>query len=561
MAEEEYLHMAIERTLETDVLVIGGGIAGCCAAIEAKKKGLDVTIVDKGHVGTTGCTYFSGMNFTLFNPAMGSDYNLVMQRIIQDSEYTNDREWTDIIMRESWAAYEMLAAWGVEFPVEEKEGRFYTIYPPFLQARVNGMQVSRPLRPQALKCGVRIIDRVVITDLIKHKGEIVGAVGFPLSCFNTYIFKAKAVIISSGNWALRNSTGDNHEGTGDGQAMAYRAGADLTGGTGGASQAHAAENHSWKAGRAARSVFRYYTDAAGTRIAHGYESDTSIDMVFHEGRGPIYHDLDQATAEDRERMWKRQQGSDAKESARVGYDPRNGGKFRLSGGGGGGIGASLWPTDKFCSTTVPGLFSAGNCCGTRAEWWGGLPASAVTGIRAGKGAAEYALQAEKPQVEEQELARLKQIMFAPAERRGGFDVRWVTQLLINTMTPYYVLVVQHADRLKAALTMVEFFSEQYVPKLMATDSHTLRLAHEVKNMALGSEIALKACLFRTESRAYHYREDYPFRDDPAWLAWTRMREEEGNLKIWKEPIPREWWPDLTLPYKERYPKRFPGEKT
>ena len=116
--------MSIEKIIETDVLVIGGGIAGCCAAIEAKEKGLDVTIVDKGHIGTTGCTYFSGMNFTAFNPEMGSDFDLVMRCITEGSEYTNDRDWTETIMKGTWAAYEKLAAWGVEFPIEEKEGRW-----------------------------------------------------------------------------------------------------------------------------------------------------------------------------------------------------------------------------------------------------------------------------------------------------------------------------------------------------------------------------------------------------------------------------------------------------
>jgi succinate dehydrogenase/fumarate reductase flavoprotein subunit len=551
--------MSNEKTLETDVLVIGGGIAGICAAIEARKAGLDVTVVDKGHVGTTGCTYFSGMNFTLFNAELGSDYDQVMRCITEGSEYLNDREWTDIMIRESWPAYEKLAAWGVEFPVEEKEGRFITLYPPFLQARVNGFQVSRPLRPAALKQGVRIMDRVMVTDLLLHEGKVSGAIGFPLSCLTTYIFKAKAIVISTGLWALRNSTGDNHEATGDGPAMAYRAGAELTGGTGGASQAHAAENHSWKAGRAARSVFRYYVDATGARIAHGYESDTTLEYVFHAGRGPIYHDLDQATPEDKERMWKRQQGSDARESARSHYDPRNGGKFRLAGGGGGGLGASLSTVDKFCASTIGGLYSAGSCSGTRAEWWGGLPAGAVTGARAGRGAAEYALKALPPLIDECELTRLKQAMFAPVERQSGFDPGWITQLLINTMVPYYVLTIQHADRLKAALTMVEYYRDQYVPKLLASDSHGLRLAHEVKNMVLGAEISLKAGLFRTESRGYHYREDFPRRDDPGWLAWIKMRREEGRLKLWKEPVPQKWWPDLAQPYALRYPRRFPGE--
>ena len=70
---------------------------------------------------------------------------------------------------------------------------------------------------------------------------------------------------------------------------------------------------------------------------------------------------------------------------------------------------------------------------------------------------------------------------------------------------------------------------------------------------------LRAALFRTESRGTHYREDYPRRDDPGWLAWVLLKEENGRMKALKKPIPKEWCPDLSQPYEERYPARFPGE--
>lgn len=95
--------------------------------------------------------------------------------------------------------------------------------------------------------------------------------------------------------------------------------------------------------------------------------------------------------------------------------------------------------------------------------------------------------------------------------------------------------------------------------MKAKDAHDLRLAHEVRNMALHAEIVLRASLFRTESRGTHYREDYPRRDDPNWLAWTILKEEDGEMKLFKQPIPKEWWPDLSKSYEERYPVRFPGE--
>jgi succinate dehydrogenase/fumarate reductase flavoprotein subunit len=166
---------------------------------------------------------------------------------------------------------------------------------------------------------------------------------------------------------------------------------------------------------------------------------------------------------------------------------------------------------------------------------------------------------EKPIINEEELARLKKIMRAPAERKGGFSPRWVTQILQNTMTPYFILHIKHEKRLQAALTIVEFLRDHLVPKLLAKDSHELRLAHETRNMVLNAEMILRASLFRTESRGQHYREDYPRRDDPAWLAWVKLKEEEGKMKPMKEPLPKEWWPDLSEPYEERYPRRFLGE--
>jgi len=113
--------------------------------------------------------------------------------------------------------------------------------------------------------------------------------------------------------------------------------------------------------------------------------------------------------------------------------------------------------------------------------------------------------------------------------------------------------------MKAALTTVEFLKNHIIPKLTAGDAHQLRLAHETKNMVLNAEMKLRASIFRKESRGNHYREDYPRRDDPNWLAWVKLKEENGQMTVFKEMIPEEWWPDLSRPYQERYPMRFPEE--
>ena len=149
---------------------------------------------------------------------------------------------------------------------------------------------------------------------------------------------------------------------------------------------------------------------------------------------------------------------------------------------------------------------------------------------------------------------------APLRRAGGFGPRWVTQMLQNTMIPYYVMYVKRADRLQAALTNVEFFRDHLVPQLYAGDQHELRLAHETRNMVLNAEMRLRASLFRTETRGCHYREDYPLRDDAEWLAWVLLRKgADGAMEVFKRPVPDRWHPDPLLAYEQRYPTRVPGE--
>lgn len=81
-------------------------------------------------------------------------------------------------------------------------------------------------------------------------------------------------------------------------------------------------------------------------------------------------------------------------------------------------------------------------------------------------------------------------------------------------------------------------------------------ASVAKSGGTAAEMILKASLFRTESRGQHYREDHPHRDDPFWLAWVKLEEQDGEMRAVRVPVPEKWWPDLDTPYEERYPQRF-----
>jgi succinate dehydrogenase/fumarate reductase flavoprotein subunit len=93
-------------------------------------------------------------------------------------------------------------------------------------------------------------------------------------------------------------------------------------------------------------------------------------------------------------------------------------------------------------------------------------------------------------------------------------------------------------RLEEALLEIE--NVQYrLPELFAKDGHGLVNCHEVMSMALCAEMTFRSALMRNESRGWHFREDYPERDDENWLKWIVLKQEEGKMVLSTESIPIE----------------------
>ncbi len=583
--------MTAEKLIETDVLVIGGGMAGCFAAIKAKEKGVTVTLVDKAYVGKSGSTHFSEGGFVIFNPEWGHKLEPWMEQINVRSEYINNREWGETVLKDSYARYQDLASWGVKFDL--KANKIISPGSGTFAIRVVDMpfRTYAPiLREKALASGVNVIDRIVVSELIKQEDQVKGAIGFNSTSGDIYIFIAKATVIAAGGSSIKETNRTTHYWTSDGDAMAYRAGADIV-----------SKEFKFGGGGMPRSVNR--PQPQYTRDTALLENDVNVLSRYpflgpytlkpthpmlnaegqpvmgplsgwweaHNGRTPFYADFDHLTPEQLKdiHVYFDMVGMDYVD--KVGLDYAKRGKVRVLPGIVNAVqpihgGAGIWPINTTCATTLPGLYAAGNNCGTMTSGASypsgglGLCHAAVTGARAGQSAAEFALAAPRNgRADEAELSRLKKTILAPMERVGGFSPAWVTQVLQGLLVPYFVLHMKHADRLQAALTMVEFINQQIVPKVKAHDAHEWRLAEEVRNMALNSEMVLRASLFRTESRGGHFREDYPRRDDPAWLAWVKISADQGQMKLNKQPVPSEWWPDLSKPYTERYPMMFPGE--
>ena len=587
----------MDRLIKTDVLVVGGGQAGFFAALKAQEQGAKVTMVDKGYAGKSG----QSQNITCmiyFDPGKNSIDKWMEEGILAD-EYLENRDWVEVVYRESKDRWDDMDRWGIKAwrydqagnaylapindctdercPGEPKEDRItnYLIHNRY----------HHKLRNVFQKGGGTILDRVMITSLMKYNGRIAGAVGFSPDNDDTYIFQTKAIVLAAGNGGMKNCGIRTNTTTGDAQAMAYRIGCAVTG-------------KEWADQHGSRGDFPAYPWTGNDRNPYYNKNDATCEHLWehlpmynmegkkivsdrpnlakvhplpfnaiamayeaHIGHAPLFYKVDgnpdtspmNHNPSDKPREEVDELAAE-RGMVRMSMGRALGQSYHLSDG--------IWSDGTDCTTQVPGLYAAGDCLGASSGYpMAGFAAAfcAVSGARAGVNAARFSDEHGWNGLDRDEIAGLKGVLWGPKERKGGFTPQWALQVLQDVVTPYWVLLYKREDRLQAALNYVGFMRDHIVPQLMAYDNHDLRLVHEVRNIVLHMEMKLRASLFRKESRWYHYREDYPLRDDENWLCWVKIQDVNGEMTLSKVPIPEKWRPDPTVPYAERYPCKFPNE--
>ncbi|RME75972.1 MAG: FAD-dependent oxidoreductase [Chloroflexi bacterium] len=552
---------AVQKSINTDILVIGGGMAGTFAAVAAKEQGLNVTLVDKGTVGRSGATpWANGMS--VFDEALGHNRAEWIANVSRSSEYVNNRDWLEQMLDNSKTRWDDVVSWGM--------------------TRADVRHPSLVLREKLVDSGVELIERTMMTTLLTQDGKdgsrVVGAMGFSLDTEEAVVVLAKATIMCAGAGAFKAPGFPIHSLTSDGDAMAYRVGAIISGkewidfhwtNTENPASCWSQWGGMWNSGLAKESI----VFTAGMTLDSAFSIHTGETFSNIAGGpppgGPPPAGADSGNVPPGPPPGGPPPDGAGNADAPPGPPPGMGGGTRVLGAATGlGIhkAEGIWPTNMQGASNIPGLFAAGDglasmLCGASYTGLGmSLMGSATQGYAAGQGAAEYARQVAAPTLPDDVIASAQAAMFAPRERESGFSPAWVTQVMQNTMFPYFVLLVKHEDRLKAALSTITFLREHIAPRLTAKDAHDLRLAHETQNMLLNAEMKLRASLFRTESRGTHYREDYPARNDDEWLAWVLLQKgPDGHMTVTKKFIPEAWKPDMSIPYEERYPNRFPGE--
>ena len=547
------------EVISTDVLIIGGGISGLVAAIKAREYPVDVLIVERETVGWAGKAPKGGGAFLVVAPEDNLD-KIMDYHVRNIGFYLEDQELLYSYLSESYGAAERLAGWGVKMARDE-QGKLDLAKNPFGLWSLAGpdLNLQFPLRAKALETGATILNKVEVVELLKQGGRVVGAVGFNTIDGRFLIFKAKATILANGccNYKSRRMWAS---GTGDGIAAAYRAGAEMRNAEFGNSCCDVLhKNTEYMADR------RFLFNALGENISKRYEPevepDISLALVLGmekevmEGRGPLFEDLSLRPAGfpslfgESVRGWVRPHHTKfySRMYSKLKYgptpSPRQEVTLRLH--------SELGPikVDHDMKTTLSGLWAIGDAS------WGGSGAigaspppgkmrgsgwgnAVFTAMRGGKAAADYASRAASSEIDYSEVRRFKEETFAPMKRSDGLTPEPIIAALQEVVCPLKYCLRRSKDRLEQALSRVAQI-HQRLPELCARDGHGLCKCHEAKSMVLCAEMGFRTALMRTESRGWHYREDYPERDDRNWVRWIVVRKEDQGMNLWTEPVPIE----------------------
>lgn len=242
------------QSMEADVLVLGGGVAGCMAAYSAARQGKKVLLVEKGAAkrsgaGGSGCDHWES---AATNPCSTVSPEELLKAMMDDNDGYNNAISHYIECREGWDALLDIERMGgkirdtedefkgAAFRDDETKLMFAYDYKSRITLRIWGTTFKPAMEAACRKAGVQVVDRVMATSLLTEGGRAgarcIGATGVHTRTGEFYIFRAKAVIMAMSRPARVWLFSSGHPGlcefrplqcAGDGHAMGWRAGAEF----------------------------------------------------------------------------------------------------------------------------------------------------------------------------------------------------------------------------------------------------------------------------------------------------------------------------------------------
>lgn len=554
--------------LDTDILIIGGGTAGCMAAVEARERapGLRVTIMEKAHIDRSGCLA-AGMNAINVYLHPGETPESFTKYVRYDAMGLVREDLVLSLAREVNPAVHRVESWGL--PIKKDEAGNYLRRGRW-NVSVNGEYLKPILARAAREAGAQELNRVAATNFILEGGRVAGAYGLGVRDGKFYAIRARATIVATGGASgiyKPNNDGSAHHkmwyspfNTGAGYALGIRAGAEMTSFEMRFIALRAKDIIS-PTGTLALGFGATQVNARGERFMTqrfaqwGGEGAPTPLRVFgptqevKEGRGPCYldtrhltpqqvHDLKAAFLDMYPSIvlyWAANDIDPSQESVEIsGTEP-----YIV----GGHCQAGYW-IDAERRTTLPGLYAAGDVAG-------GAPYKFISGcwaeaVIAARTAAQEAAQAPLPQADPGQGETEKSRALAPLRRfqevGEGVAPQEMEERLQKIMDEYAggvsVFYEMNQERLEVARRKLRRLEGQ-VQYLIARDPHQLMLAQEVIDRLEVARAVVEHLLHRRETRwpGYQTRLDCPERDDARWLKFVNSAKDRatGEIRIIERP--------------------------
>jgi len=539
-------------------------VAGCLAIVGASEIGAQVAVCEKGGIIERSGSIAAGVDHYIAILEEGEEWDTpdyLLRHIPKITEGVTDIDAAERLIYGLKPMVSRLEAMGVDFKDPDKEVAYYRHrafgLPGEYHINFDGSDFKFHIGRAARRTGAKIYERVMVSEVLMQDGQPKGAIAFNIRHGAVYIILAKAVILATGdaNRIGKNASGHAFDSwhmpynTGDGHGMALRAGAQLAN-MEFTDSTVSPKGYSTQGLNAFVGAGAYLRNAQGERFMYKYspagEQARRADLVNGvvsetlAGRGPIFCDCTHLPEEETRHL-ARTLGVDrpalpdffvqkkidlSKDAFEVSVSEiatvRAGALFR-------GAGVHI---NADCSSSIPGIFAAGDCSSMNAA----VAGAAVMGHVAGQTAARYAQSQPRPEpISKEENDRLQETLFRPMTVKEGIafnefedEVRGIVTNLIGYR--------RDEGRLQEALARLNALRAKEAT-MQAGNFHALMRVNEARNIRAVAESLAASALERRETRggAAHYRLDYPETDDENGRRMIMVQDDGKQLKVTSRP--------------------------
>ena len=589
--------MATYSTFEYDVLIIGAGGAGLRAAIEAADKGVKVGLICKSLLGKAHTVMAEGgMAAAMANNDDRDSWKVHFADTMRGGQYVNNWRMAELHAKEAPDRVRELEGWGAVFD-RTPDGRINQRnfgghrYPRLAHVGDRtGLELIRTLQDHAIHKGMTVHMEHTVIELLLDGGRAAGCLAYDRERGRFHVFSAKAIVLATGGIGRAYKiTSNSWEGTGDGHALAYRAGAELI-------DMEFIQFHP--------TGMVWPPSVRGILVTEGVRGEGGI-LKNTEGRRFMFDDIPDnykpQTASDPDEGWRYTQGDKSarrppelltrdhvarciNREVKAGRGSPHGGVFldiawikekikdsethirrklpsmyhqfkELADLDITKEPMEVGPTTHYVMggirvdadsqmSTIPGLYAAGECASgiNGANRLGGNSLSdlIVFGQRAGQYAAEFSRQNGAARVDSGAVDAAIKTALEPFERGDGGENPYKVQADLQETMQALVGIVRTESEMRQAYTKIQEFKARAAR--VGVSGHReyhagWHTALDLRNLLTVSECVAVSAIERKESRGGHFREDYPEKVAEFGTFNIMTRDSGGQLSVSRVPLP------------------------